>query len=59
MAFLEVQAAERHWKELKPLGLPAKYENVRLTPIRSEHWGKEHFLHDPSGALRHIGEFVR
>lgn len=59
MVFLEVDDVERHWKELKALDLPAKYENVRLTPIRTEHWGREYFLHDPSGILWHFGEFVR
>ncbi len=51
MLFLEVDDVERHWSELKALNLPARYENVRLTPIRREHWGKECFLHDPSGIL--------
>lgn len=59
MVFLEVDDVERHWRELKALNLPAKYENVRLTPIRTEHWGKECFLHDPSGILWHFGEFVK
>lgn len=57
MLFLEVDDVERHWNELKALNLPAKYENVRLTPIRTEHWGKECFMHDPSGILWHFGEF--
>ena len=59
MVFLEVDDVERHWKELKSLDLPARYENVRITPIRSEQWGKEYFVHDPSGILWHFGEFIR
>lgn len=59
MLFLEVDDVERHWSELKALNLPARYENVRLTPIRREHWGKECFLHDPSGILWHFGEFQK
>ena len=39
------------------LDLPSKYNSVRLTPIREYDWGKECFLHDPSGILWHIGEF--
>ena len=57
MLFLEVDDVERHWNELKALNLPTKHENVRLTPIRTEHWGKEYFLHDPSVILWHFGEF--
>ena len=57
MLFMEVDGLERHWNELNGLELPAKYENVRLSPIRTEHWGKEYFLHDPSGMLWHFGEF--
>jgi hypothetical protein len=57
MLFMEVDGLERHWNELNGLELPAKYENVRLSPIRTEHWGKEYFLHDPSGILWHFGEF--
>ena len=28
-------------------------------PIRQEVWGKEGFVHDPSGILWHIGEFSK
>lgn len=59
MLFIEVDDVERHWNELKALDLPAKYEKVRLSPIRTEHWGKEYFLHDPSGILWHFGEFQK
>ena len=59
MLFLEVDDVERHWLELSALNLPARYENVRLTPIRTEDWGKECFLHDPSGSLWHFGQFHR
>jgi hypothetical protein len=57
MVFLEVKNVDRHWKELRALDLPAKYEGVRLTPVRTMDWGKECFLHDPSGILWHFGEF--
>ncbi len=58
MIFLEVEDVELQWKELSALGLPGKYEGVRLTPIRSYDWGRECFLHDPSGILWHFGEFT-
>jgi catechol 2,3-dioxygenase-like lactoylglutathione lyase family enzyme len=57
MLFLEVDDVGRYWNELLALELPKKYEGVKLTPIRVEHWGRECFLHDPSGILWHFGEF--
>jgi catechol 2,3-dioxygenase-like lactoylglutathione lyase family enzyme len=57
MVFMEVDDVERFWKELIALDLPVKYEGVRLTPIRQYDWGRECFLHDPSGILWHFGEF--
>lgn len=57
MIFLEVDNVERFWNELLALDLTSKYASVRLVPIREMHWGKECFLHDPSGILWHFGEF--
>jgi len=57
MIFLEVRDVDRHYDELLALNLTGKYAGVKLTPIRIEPWGKECFLHDPSGVLWHIGEF--
>lgn len=57
--FLEVENVRNFWNELQTLHLPAKYENVRLTPVREEDWGRECFLHDPSGILWHFGEFFK
>lgn len=57
MVFLEVGDVDRYWSELHALDLPARYEGVRLVPARTLDWGKECFLHDPSGILWHIGEF--
>ncbi|MET3980060.1 catechol 2,3-dioxygenase-like lactoylglutathione lyase family enzyme [Mucilaginibacter sp. UYP25] len=59
MLFMEVDDVERFWQELVALDLPGKHKNVRLTPIRTEPWGKECFVHDPSGVLWHFGEFVK
>ena len=58
MIFLEVDDVERYWNELLALDLPAKYESVKLTPIKAYDWGRECFLHDPSGILWHFGEFT-
>jgi hypothetical protein len=44
---------------VQALDLPGKYEGVKLGPMRHEAWGKEFFLHDPSGILCHFGEFFK
>lgn len=59
MVFMEVDDVERFWNELTALNLPDKYENVRLVPIRTMDWGRECFVHDPSGILWHFGEFKK
>ncbi|MFZ1679369.1 MAG: hypothetical protein WAT91_18970 [Saprospiraceae bacterium] len=59
MIFLEVDDVGRYWNELLALDLTAKYKNVRLVPIRDYEWGRECFLHDPSGILWHFGEFTK
>jgi len=57
MLFLEVENVEHYYQQLSAMELASKYEGVRLTAVRIEDWGKECFLHDPSGILWHIGEF--
>lgn len=57
MLFLEVDNVQGYYDELLAKDLPGKYPGVRLVPIRTEAWGRECFLHDPSGILWHIGEF--
>ncbi len=57
MIFMEVDDVKRFWNELLALDLTVKYTNVRVTPIRELEWGRECFLHDPSGILWHFGEF--
>ena len=59
MVFLEVENIDRYWNELSALDLATKYKNVRLTPTRVHNWGKECYLHDPSGILWHFGEFFK
>ena len=59
MIFLEVDDVVRYWNELSALKLDAKYKGVRLTPIQNYDWGKECFLHDPSGILWHFGAFYK
>lgn len=57
MIFLEVEDVARFWDQLLALNLTDKYQDVKLTPIREQSWGRECFLHDPSGILWHFGEF--
>jgi len=59
MVFMEVADVDQFWKDLLSLNLPAKYEGVKLTPIRAYNWGRECFVHDPSGVLWHFGEFTK
>jgi len=57
MIFLEVEDVNHFWNELLELQLTTKYKEVTLVPVRTYDWGKECFIHDPSGILWHIGQF--
>jgi hypothetical protein len=57
MIFLEVEDVGRYWNELQALNLPEKYKTAKISPIKGYDWGRECFVHDPSGILWHIGEF--
>lgn len=57
MLFLEVDNVEAYLQNLKEKNLTAKYPACKLSEIVENDWGKELFLHDPSGILWHIGCF--
>ncbi|HEX9825825.1 MAG TPA: glyoxalase [Flavobacteriaceae bacterium] len=57
MIFLEVEDVDQFWNDLLKLDLQSKYKGVRLTPTKVHDWGKECFVHDPSGILWHFGAF--
>ncbi|MBE7173222.1 MAG: glyoxalase [Williamsia sp.] len=57
MIFVEVDDVDKYWQELQALDLTAGYPGAKLTPIRTYDWGRECFLHDPSGILWHFGQF--
>ncbi|SEM01118.1 hypothetical protein SAMN04488505_103127 [Chitinophaga rupis] len=59
MIFLEVEDVDQYWNGLLALNLTDKYKDAKLTPIRKDTWGRECFLHDPSGVLWHFGEFSK
>jgi len=57
MVFLEVDDLDKCWAGIKQLALPKQYKNVKLSVIQDLDWGREFFLHDPSGVLWHFGVF--
>ena len=57
MLFLEIESPEQFLEKLKALNLPEKYPRVKLSDMQMNDWGREFFLHDPSGVLWHIGCF--
>jgi hypothetical protein len=57
MIFLEIEDLEGFQNELLAKGLHKKYLKVRISEIRNEDWGREFFMHDPSGVLWHFGAF--
>lgn len=59
VVFLEVQNMDKCHSDLQALKLHEKFQGVKLSPLMSKEWGRECFLHDPSGALWHFGEFVK
>lgn len=59
MVFMEVDDVDRFWVELTALNIRDKYTTARLIPPRTLDWGKECFVHDPSGILWHFGEFKK
>ena len=59
MVFLEVSDVDKCWEELAEKGLHHQYKNVKLTPIKAFDWGRECFMHDPSGVLWHFCQFKK
>ena len=59
MIFIEVADADQYRQSLDSLQLPAKYPGTRLSTVKQFDWGKECYLHDPSGILWHFGEFKK
>ena len=57
MIFLEVDDVEKCQEDLLERRLTEKFSGVRLTEIKTWDWGREIFMHDPSGVLWHFGQF--
>ncbi len=59
MVFLEVDDLDLCIGDLESRKLDEKYKAVRFTRIHENDWGREIFMHDPSGVLWHFGEFKK
>ena len=57
MIFLEVEDVDSYWSQLLALKIEEKFPGSKVIPIQDNDWGRECFLHDPSGILWHFGEF--
>ncbi len=57
MLFLEVEELDTFFTWVQNKDLSKKFKNVRFTEIKNESWGREFFMHDPSGVLWHFGNF--
>ncbi len=58
MVFLEVDDLDACHLDIKERGLVHKYNLVKLSEIKTLDWGREFFMHDPSGVLWHLGSFA-
>lgn len=56
MLFLETTTLNAHHAKTMSLGLPTLFPGVRVSKIMVLDWGREYFVHDPSGILWHVGE---
>lgn len=57
MVLLEVDDLDAFEVELLAKNLGDKYKGVKITPIQYNVWGREIFMHDPSGVLWHFAVF--
>lgn len=59
MVFIEVADVDKCYADLLNRVVPGKYKNVKLSSVKSFDWGRECYLHDPSGILWHFGQFAK
>ena len=57
MLFLEVSNANTYLDYLNSINLKDLYPTTKISKMVFTDWGREFFLHDPSGILWHIGNF--
>ncbi|MFK7970204.1 MAG: glyoxalase [Bacteroidia bacterium] len=58
MLFLEVDDLDAFQTALHAKNLKLRYPAIRISAIKEEAWARTLFVHDPSGILWHIAEFV-
>lgn len=56
MLFLEIPELDAYLSFLEKIEI-SKIKGVKLSRIHEQDWGREFFLHDPSGVLWHMGNF--
>jgi uncharacterized glyoxalase superfamily protein PhnB len=57
MVFIELHDVNAFWEQLVASNITTSYPTSKIVPIRHNDWGKECFVHDPSGVLWHFGSF--
>ena len=57
MVFVEVDNVDQCWKDIHTRNLHQQFKHVKLSEIKKFEWGRECFLHDPSGVLWHFCQF--
>ncbi len=57
MVFLEVEDLDGTLRAIVDCGVVDRF-GARVSEIKDNDWGREFFLHDPSGILWHVGKFV-
>lgn len=59
MLLLEVDNIEKYQEWLLGKELPKYFTEVRITKIKDFEYGREIFMHDPSGVLWHFCQFKK
>ncbi|MFK7771854.1 MAG: glyoxalase [Saprospiraceae bacterium] len=57
MMFMEVENVDEFWKYLLSLNLINDFPTIKLREPKTEGWGREFHVIDPTGVLWHFGTF--
>ncbi|MFK8004770.1 MAG: glyoxalase [Saprospiraceae bacterium] len=57
MMFMEVENVDEFWKYLLSLSLESDFPTIKLRRPKTEDWGREFHLIDPTGVLWHFATF--
>lgn len=58
MLFLELENVGDFITTIHTKKITEKYPKVKISKIFENDWGREFFVHDPSGILWHFGSFI-